>query len=202
VDQRIESTRTITINLGTEGAGYRHREDPASFMIIVLMGPTASGKSTLGRALADALRWPFHDADDLHPPANVDKMRRGIPLGDADRAPWLARVRALMADVSARRGDAIVACSALRQRYRTMLAEGLPAIRFVMLASDRTLLEARLASRRHHFAGATLLDSQLQDLEVPPDALILQAADPVEALVDQVCAAFSLPCGDAPRERR
>ncbi len=171
-------------------------------MIIVLTGPAGAGKSTVGRALAEAVRWPFYDADDFHPAANIDKMRRGVPLDDEDRAPWLARLRELMEDVSARGRDAIVACSALRERYRTQLADGLPGVRFVLMAADRALLERRLASRPDHFAGAALLEGQLRDLEVPADALTLTASDPVDSLVEQLCTAFALPCTrDARRGR-
>ena len=158
------------------------------------MGPAGAGKTTVGRALAAAVGWPFRDADDLHPPANVAKMARGAPLDDEDRQPWLARVRELMVALASGRGDAVLACSALRERYRTYLGDGLGDVRFVMLHADRALLEARLAARRNHFAGTALLDSQLLDLEVPERALRVPAAQPVAAIVDQICAALQLPC--------
>jgi gluconokinase len=167
-------------------------------MIIVLMGPAGAGKTTVGRALARATHWPFYDADDLHPPGNIEKMTRGVPLTDDDRRPWLARIRALMVDLAARNGDAVLACSALRERYRTELTEGLPGVHFVMLDADRALLERRLATRRGHFAAAGILDSQLADLEVPQRALTVSAAQPVEALVAQICAAFGLPRPEDP----
>ena len=161
-------------------------------MIIVLMGPAGAGKTTVGRALAAAVGWPFHDADDLHPPGNVAKMARGVPLEEEDRQPWLARVRALMVALAAGRHDAVLACSALRERYRAYLGDGLGDVRFVVLHADRALLESRLAARRNHFAGTTLLDSQLLDLEVPEHALTVAAAQPVAAIVDQICAALQL----------
>lgn len=163
-------------------------------MIVVLMGPAGAGKSTVGQALAAATGWRFYEADDAHPASNVAKMRRGIPLDDRDRQPWLARLRELLVDVDARREDAVLACSALRQRYRNRLAEGLSDVRFVMLRADRDLLAERLASRKGHFAGPAILEGQLADLEVPETALILDAAQPVAVLVSEICSSYELPC--------
>lgn len=163
-------------------------------MIIILMGPAGAGKTTVGQALAAAAGWSFHDADALHPLENVAKMSRGIPLTDVDRQPWLARVRQLMIDVAARHGDAVLACSALKARYRTHLVEGISDVRFVMLAADPALLRARLATRRGHFASTALLESQLLDLEVPEHALTVSAAQPVPSIVGEICAAFELRC--------
>ena len=109
-------------------------------MIVVVMGVSGAGKTTIGRALAEALGWPFVEADDLHPQANVDKMRRGEPLDDADRAPWLAHVAAEMGALT----DGVVACSALKKSYRDRLRVR-PDVRFVLLDVPQELLQARLA---------------------------------------------------------
>jgi gluconokinase len=167
-------------------------------MIIVLMGPAGAGKTTVGRALGAAAGWPFYDADDLHPSANVVKIRRGMPLDDEDREPWLVRVRQLLEEVTRKDGDAVLACSALRERYRTHLGDGLPGVRFVMLDADREVLERRIAGREGHFAGTAILDRQLADLEKPRHALTLSADRPVAVLVREICAAFGLSCEEGP----
>src|SRR5690606_26501145 len=104
-----------------------------------------------------------------------DKMRQGVPLEDADREPWLRRVRDLLAEIASAGGNAVLACSALREQHRRMLGDGVPGITFVMLEASRSVLEQRLEARRGHFAGAAILDRQLEDLEVPPRALIVDA---------------------------
>ena len=152
----------------------------------MITGVSGSGKSTVGQALADRLGWRFHDADDLHSPESVDRMRRGLPLDDAMREPWLGRVRAVIERAVVDRSGAVVACSALKERYREILTEGLDGVRFVFLDADRALLLERLAARRNHFAGPALLDSQLEALEVPEDALRLNASLPVAQLVDAI----------------
>ena len=146
------------------------------------MGPAGCGKSTVGRALAFATGWPFVDGDDYHPPANVRKMRAGLPLTDADRAPWLATLHAILARAIDRREGLVLACSALKERYRNVLAGGLHPVRFVYLAGGKDLLHRRLENRSH-FAGAQLLESQLADLEEPRDALVVDAAAPVDWIV-------------------
>ena len=139
-------------------------------MILVLMGVCGCGKTTVGRALADALGWPFHDADDFHPPANVAKMAAGTPLDDDDRWPWLDRMATAMREVNDRGGHAVLACSALKQAYRDRLARA-GDVRFVFLRGDRATIAARLAARRHEFMPASLLESQFAALEEPADAL-------------------------------
>ena len=157
----------------------------------VITGVSGSGKSTVGRALADRLGWRFHDADDFHSPEHVERMRHGVPLDDAMRQPWLARLReAIVASVRARAG-AVIACSALKEKYRDVLSHGIPEVRFIFLDASREILRERLATRRHHFAGASLLDSQLATLERPTDALILDASRPVDELVDAIVAHLS-----------
>jgi gluconokinase len=164
-------------------------------MIIILMGPAGVGKTTVGRALASAIGWPFRDADDLHPPANIEKLRRGVPLDEADRQPWLARVREVIVDASERKADVVLACSALREAYRQYLREGVDVdvIRWVFLYADRDLLHRRLASRQGHFAGPALLDSQLADLEPPADAPVVATSRPVADAVTEIRNTLGLP---------
>jgi len=157
-------------------------------MIVVVMGVSGSGKSTVGEALASVLHWPFLDADDFHPQANVAKMARGEPLTDDDRWPWLDR---LAAELAARGGNAVLACSALRAAYRERLSRA-GDVRFVHLHGDRDTIAARLASRQHRYMPATLLDSQFATLESPVDALALDVHDPVDAQVRAIVKAFRL----------
>lgn len=155
-------------------------------LVIVVMGVAGAGKTTVGRALAESLGWPFHDADDLHPAANVEKMRAGIPLGDADRVPWLAALHELVARLVASGRPGVLACSALRQSYRDALRPvGAPrrAIAFVHLEVVPSVAEQRLATRRGHYMHASLVASQFATLEEPRDALRLDGELPVPELV-------------------
>lgn len=131
--------------------------------VVVVMGVSGSGKSTVGRALAERLGVAFADADDFHPPANVAKMRAGEPLDDADRAPWLDAVAGWIADRGDRGG--VMSCSALKHRYRDRLRRADPGLFFVHLDGSAELIASRLAVRRGHFMPATLLASQLRALE-------------------------------------
>lgn len=163
-------------------------------MVVVVMGVSGSGKSSVGRALAEALGWPFYDGDDFHPPQNVAKMAAGTPLTDADRWPWLDALAAKVAAVQAAGGSAVLACSALRAVYRDRIAAGArhPAdIRFVHLKGDRATIAARLASRRHLYMPATLLDSQFATLEEPSDALAVDIRKTIPEQVAQIRAALS-----------
>jgi gluconokinase len=154
-------------------------------MIVVIMGVSGAGKTTIGRALAAALGWPFVDADQLHPAANVAKMSRGEPLDDADRAPWLEAVAARMQKLD----DGVVACSALRAAYRQALRVR-DDVRFVELEVPRAVLEERLAGRRGHFMPPSLLGSQLATLEEPTDAVRVDGTQPVAAQVAAIRAAL------------
>jgi gluconokinase len=164
-------------------------------MIVILMGASGAGKTTVGRALAAATGWPFYDADDLHPADNVDKMRQGTPLTDTDRTPWLARVRGLIAELAGQGASAVIGCSALRESYRRVLAEHVPDVRWVFLRADPDLLRQRLIERSGHYAGPAILPDQLATLEEPSNALVLAAARPVHALVLDICKTLALRCG-------
>ena len=148
---------------------------------VVVMGVSGSGKTTVGAALADALGLRFVDGDALHPAANVAKMAAGIPLGDADRAPWLDAIGAVLAA-----GPVVVACSALKRAYRDRLRAAAPGLQLVFLDGDRALLASRMAARPGHFMPTSLLDSQLATLERPDHdehALTADIAPPAEEIV-------------------
>ena len=160
-------------------------------MIVVLMGVCGCGKTTVGRALAESLGWPFHDADDFHPPANVAKMASGTPLTDDDRWPWLDRLVDEMRRALAGNGHAVIACSALREAYRERLAKA-GDVRFVHLAGDHDTIAARLSTRAHHYMPASLLDSQFAALEPPRNAIIVDVRLSVDEQVQSICAALGL----------
>jgi gluconokinase len=142
-------------------------------VILVLMGVSGCGKSTIGGVLAGRLGWPLAEGDDLHPAANVAKMAAGHPLDDDDRWPWLARIREWMDGREAAGESGIVTCSALKRRYRDVLRDG--EVVFVYLHGTREQLLARLTARQGHFMPPSLLDSQLADLEPPePDERALR----------------------------
>ena len=158
-------------------------------MIVVVMGVAGSGKTTVGRLLAGELGWKFYDADDFHPPANVERMRAGVPLSDADRVPWLAALRDLLAERAAADAPTVLACSALKRRYRDALVPtGAPPgwVRFVHLDVTREVAARRLAERRGHFMPPALVDSQFATLEAPHDALRADATRPVDEIVEDV----------------
>jgi carbohydrate kinase (thermoresistant glucokinase family) len=158
--------------------------------LIVVMGVSGSGKSTVGTGLADALGVPFTDADVLHPAANIAKMAAGIPLTDEDRMPWLALVGIELADAP---GGLVIACSALKRSYRDAIRAAAPGTRFVFLEGSRALLEGRMQHREGHFMPASLLDSQLATLEPlaadePGVTVSLDANPTVEEIVAALVA--------------
>lgn len=161
-------------------------------MIIVVMGVSGSGKSTLGRALARALRWAFIEGDDFHPPHNIEKMRRGEPLNDGDRAPWLAELHRYIAGLDRQGRNAVLSCSALKQSYRAVLSRGIQELRFVFLGGDSEVIRARLRAREAHFIPVGLLDSQIATLETPEDAIFVDIELSTARQVEQVLRALRL----------
>jgi gluconokinase len=154
-------------------------------MVVVLMGVAGSGKTTIGSMLASALRCPFYDGDDYHPPENIAKMRGGEPLDDQDRVRWLIRIRTLIDGLLASGRDGVVACSALKVRYRDLLGVGRPLVRLVYLKGEFPLLFERLRVRSSHFMRETMLKSQFEALEEPGDAIVLDVTmEPAAAVED------------------
>ncbi|MEU4820984.1 gluconokinase, GntK/IdnK-type [Actinomadura sp. NPDC023710] len=141
--------------------------DTAEPMVILVAGVSGSGKTTIGALLAERLGWEYAEADAFHSEANVAKMRAGHPLTDADRLPWLRAIAAWIADRLATGRPGVVTCSALKRRYRDLLAGGHAGVRLVLLDGDRDTIAARMRSRKGHFFKAELLDSQFADLEPP-----------------------------------
>ena len=160
-------------------------------MIVVVMGVTGCGKSTVGAALAGRLGWRFLDADDFHPPANVAKMAAGTPLADEDRWPWLDRLASELRAVDGAGGNAVLACSALKEAYRSRLGTA-GDVRFVHIAGDQATIASRLADRKHRYMPASLLASQFATLERPANAVEVDVRLPVERQVDHICTALAV----------
>jgi gluconokinase len=188
------------VTSGSAGAGSGPAPEPApapmhpgsraAGRVVLLMGVSGAGKSAVGRLVADELGARLIDADDLHSAANVERMRAGLPLRDEDRAPWLRDVHAAVAaDVDAGR-PVVLACSALKRRYRTALLAGFADPAVVLLQVDRPTLDRRLRNRPDHFMPAGLLDSQLHDLEPPHDAIVIPAVGSVRATAQSVVRAL------------
>jgi gluconokinase len=166
--------------------------DKTADMVIVVMGAAGAGKTTLGRELARVLGWTFIEADDLHDSVAIDRMKRGIPLTDQDRWPWLARVRDAIASAHHAGHDVVAACSALKDEYRRVLGEGVGPIAFVYLDASAALLHERLAHRPGHFMPESLVESQLATLEPPADAVRVDAALPTAAQIAAVRTTLGL----------
>lgn len=160
--------------------------------VIVLMGVSGTGKTTVGRILASRLGWTFFDADDFHPPANIAKMSQGIPLDDDDRLPWLLRLRREAIDPAGDGIPAVLACSALKASYRKILGIGEPGIAFVFLKTDPATLTERLSTRPGHYMKPEMLASQLDTLAPPsPDeALHISCEETPSALADRIASAL------------
>lgn len=157
------------------------------------MGVAGSGKTTVGRMAAAALGWTYFEADDFHPPANIAKMSAGEPLTDSDRAPWLDRIRAKIDECRAGHESAVFTCSALKERYRARLGAGEPDVLLVHLTGDATTLLARLSQRQGHYMKPAMLQSQLDALEAPADALTLDVKLAPGEIVQQILRHVSRP---------
>jgi gluconokinase len=154
-------------------------------MILIVMGVTGAGKTTIGKLLASELSWQFADADDFHPASNVEKMRHGVPLDDEDRKPWLERLRAEITCWLADNSNVVLACSALKSAYRQELDVS-PQVRFVYLKGSPALIADRLRSRHGHFADEHILAGQFADLEEPADAVTVKISATPQQIVTEI----------------
>ncbi|MFL6054703.1 MAG: gluconokinase [Actinoallomurus sp.] len=165
--------------------------------IVLIIGVSGSGKTTIGAMLAGRLGWKYAEADDFHPPANVEKMAEGVPLTDEDRWPWLRAIATWMQEQT---DPAVVTSSALKRKYRDILRESRPDLRLVYLDGSKELIAARLAARHGHFFPRQLLDSQFADLEPPApdeDALVVSIDQSIENIVEEIHQRLDLPPGPA-----
>lgn len=160
-------------------------------MIVIVMGVVGAGKTTVGTLLASEIGWEFADADDFHPSSNVEKIRQGIPLTDEDREPWLDQLRAAIVQWIAAGKNVVLACSALKRAYRSKLCVG-PQVQLVYLKGTAPMIAARLRSRHGHFAGESILASQLAELEEPETAITIEIADTPEQIVYEIRKALQL----------
>ena len=184
---------------GRRGASPPTRElpmnDAKNGTALVVMGVSGSGKTTVAELLAKKLGWPFMEGDRVHPPANVEKMRQGIPLTDTDRAPWLDRIGEELKSWAAAGKSGVLTCSALKRAYRDRIRSARPDVRFVYVKGSETLIEARVAARHHEYMPASLLRSQFDTLEEPtPDeqAVTVDAGGSADEEVAAVIATLNL----------
>jgi gluconokinase len=164
--------------------------------MVLVMGVSGSGKTTIGAMLAGRLGWTYAEADDFHPPANVEKMHRGIPLTDEDRRPWLLATAQWMSDQA---GPGVVTSSALKRAYRDLLRTARPDLHLVYLKGSRELIATRMAARHGHFFPKDLLDSQFRDLEPPADdehPLVVSVDGPPEQIVKEIIDRLDLKPSD------
>jgi gluconokinase len=160
-------------------------------MVIIMMGPTGAGKTTVGEILARELGWEFADADNFHSPANVEKMSKGIALTDLDRKPWLDALRAKISQWIAGGANGILACSALKKAYRDELSVG-PQVKWVYLKGTLEEISERVAARKGHYAKADLVASQFAALEEPSDAITIDVAPAPEQIAAEIRRRLSL----------
>ena len=152
----------------------------------ILMGVSGSGKTSVGKSLAEHLRWDFYDADDFHPQANIEKMASGFPLDDSDRAPWLAALHELISSSLTQNRPGVLACSALKERYRQRLLEGNAGVLLVYLKGSYELIWSRMIIRKDHYMKPHMLQSQFEALEEPSDALTVDISLSVDEILQVV----------------
>jgi gluconokinase len=160
-------------------------------LAVLIMGVAGSGKTTIGQKLAATLGWSFRDADDFHPPENIAKMSRGIPLDDRDRAPWLAAIRTYLDDHLARGESAVVTCSALKENYRRVVVSDPAKVKLVHLTGDFNLILERM-QQRQHFMKPEMLRSQFEALEPPHDAIRIDITHSPDAIVREIRKALNV----------
>jgi gluconokinase len=158
----------------------------------IVMGVSGCGKSSVGKALARSLGWAFYDADDFHSPENVTKMANGIPLDDSDRAPWLASLHALISSSLKAGSPGVLACSALKERYRQQLLDGNDGAQIVYLKGSYDLIWSRMETRTDHYMKPHMLKSQFDALEEPTNALIIDISMSLDDMVKKVISHMSL----------
>ena len=161
-------------------------------MVVILMGVSGSGKTTVGSLLATELGWQFYDADEFHSVASIDKMASGIPLTDDDRLPWLEKLRNLIVGCTEQDENAVLACSALRRCYREILLSGEGEIVTIYLKADAALIRDRLIDRHGHYMPVQLLDSQFETLEEPDNAIAIPAEWKPDRIVKSIRARLLL----------
>ncbi len=161
-------------------------------MIVILMGVSGAGKSTVGKLLSDETGWPFYEGDDFHPESNVQKMKNGIPLTDEDRRPWLDSLHEFMKSLSLKGEHAIISSSALKSRYRKRLSRGIPEMHFIYLKGSYELFKKRLENRTGHYFDPDLLKSQCETLEEPEDIPAVDASLAPEKIADEIKAILEI----------
>jgi gluconokinase len=169
-----------------EFARLNELRDFRSAMVVIVMGVTGAGKTTVGRALAGALGWEFHDGDELHSEENKRKMHLGIALDDVDRAPWLSAIRKLIQGMLREGRSGVVACSALKQSYRDEIVVDPDSVKVVYLKGSKEVIAERLRGRTGHFMNPDLLQSQIDTLEEPRDAIVVDISGAPEAIVSEI----------------
>jgi len=157
---------------------------PIRFLIV--MGVSGSGKTSVGKGLAESLGWDFFDADDFHPPENVAKMASGIPLDDSDRAPWLTALHDLISSSLKQNKPGVLACSALKERYRQQLMTGHAGVQLVYLKGSYDLIWSRMIARKEHYMKPPMLQSQFDTLEEPANALTIETSVPVPEIIQEI----------------
>ncbi len=160
-------------------------------MVVIVMGVSGSGKTTVGSLLARRLGWSFYDADDFHPPANKEKMTRGIPLSDEDRVDWLSSLRHSVEREIVSNHSAVFACSALKEVYRERL-QVTDQVKFVFLRGTYEQIETRMNERAHHFMKPNMLRSQFEILEEPADVISVDITAPPDEIVKSICKELNL----------